>query len=277
MLGKLEMLQRERGAGLPRSVRLVALYIGAWFSSATLRAQAPFITDDASVTRRGGWHVELFEQFSRLQALDRPALRQHTLVWSAMYGIIDDVEIGIDVPLIQIENAGLANAFGPGDLNFDVKFRLRDAPVAGWLPAWYGSIQFEIPTGDASNSLGSGELDLVVTLIAERSIGTSGVLRANLGAQLLGNSLTGAIGIPRRGLIVVTSLAAGLRVHPRLQLLAEYSFAQAQYTDEHDREVRAQLGGWITLREGWLVGVSYQAGWYATPLHQVQVGVAVDY
>lgn len=242
-----------------------------------LAAQAPFITDDASLTRPGGWHFELYEQFSSLRDADLPAVRQHTLVFSLMRGVAPWLELGVDFPFLHIENRGLPNAVGLGDLNFVAKFRLREASRDGWMPAFYGSVQVEAPTGDASQQLGTGETDAVVTLIAERTLASGVILRGNVGATVLGNTLTGVVGLARSGLTVVSSGAVGVRVHPRFLLLTEASFAQATYTDSRDRELRAQLGGWWTLREGSAIGVSYQAGWYSTPGHQLQLGWSVDF
>ncbi|MBI3791518.1 MAG: hypothetical protein HY275_11655 [Gemmatimonadetes bacterium] len=244
---------------------------------AAAHAQAPFITDDASVTPRGGWHLEIYEQFAALRPLDLPAVRQHTLVFSAMRGVLPWLELGIDFPLLHIENQGIDNEAGLGDLNFVAKFRLRDADEAGWLPAFYGTVQVEVPTGDAARSLGTGETDVVVNAIAERTLANGVVLRGNLGAVLTGNSLTGVVGLSRNGFIAVASGAVGVRVHPRFLLLAELSYAQARYPDDRDKEFRAQLGGWWRLSDRSQIGVAYQAGWYATPGHQVQVGWSVDY
>ena len=242
-----------------------------------LAAQAPFITDDASLTRVGGWHFELYEQFASLRDADLPAVRQHTLVFSLMRGVFPWLELGVDFPLLHIENRGIGNAAGLGDLNFVAKFRMREQSDAGWMPALFGSVQVEAPTGDASQQLGTGETDAVVTVIAERTLASGVVLRGNVGAVVVGNSLTGVVGLARSGLTIVSSAAVGVRVHPRFLLLTEASYAQATYTDDRDREFRAQVGGWWRLTEKSSLGLAYQAGWYATPGHQVQVGWSVDF
>ena len=145
------------------------------------------------------------------------------------------------------------------------------------MPALFGSLQVEAPTGDASQQLGTGETDAVVTLIAERTLANGVVLRGNLGAVVAGNTLTGVVGLARSGLTIVSSAAVGVRVHPRFLLLTEASFAQARYTDDRDREFRAQLGGWWSLTDRSAIGLAYQAGWFATPGHQLQLGWSVDF
>lgn len=242
-----------------------------------LSAQAPFITDDASLTRVGGWHFELYEQFASLRDLDLPAVRQHTVVFSLMRGVFPWLELGIDFPLLHIENRGLDNAVGLGDLNFVAKFRLREASADGWMPAIFGSVQVESPTGDASQQLGTGETDAVITLIAERTLANGVILRGNVGATVVGNTLTGVVGLARSGLTVVGSGAVGVRVHPRFLLLTEASYAQATYTDARDRELRAQVGGWWSINERSAIGMAYQAGWFSTPAHQLQLGWSVDF
>ena len=244
---------------------------------APVQAQAPFVTDDGSVTPYKGWHLELYEQFASLGPNDLPALRQHTFVVSLMRGILPGVEFGVDFPLLHIENSGRPNAFGLGDVNFVTKFRIRDADSSGWAPSLYGSVQFEMPTGDAAQQLGTGKFDAVVTLIAERRLASGLILRGNLGAVLLGNSLTGVVGLQRAGLIVVTSAALGLPVHPRFLLLLEGSYAQARFTDDRDRESRAMVGGWWRVGTAHQIGISYQLGWQATPPHQVQLGWSADF
>ena len=235
------------------------------------------MTDDATLAPYRTWHVEVYEQFASLGILDRPALRQHTFVLSVMRGILPGMEFGVDLPLLHIENSGTDNAFGIGDLNFVAKFRLTESDSTGWLPAFYGSLQVEVPTGDPSQQLGTGEADAVVTLIAERTLASGLVLRGNLGAVLLGNSLTGVVGLQRSGTIVVTSAALGIPVHPRFLLLLEGSFAQARFTDDRDRETRLQVGGWWRVGARSQVGIAYQRGWQATPPHQFQLGWSVDF
>jgi hypothetical protein len=251
--------------------------LAAVLAPAVAAAQAPFVTDDAGVSDHRHWHVEFYQQYARLTPLDTPAVRQHTFVISAMYGIAHGVEVGFDFPLLVIENGGLPNAAGPGDLNLVAKFALRDEPPTGWTPAVSASLQVELPTGDPSQQLGSGVPDVVGTLIVERAASDRIVLRANIGAILTGNSLTGVVGIRTRGVIGFAAGAVGVQVHPRVQLLGELSVAQGRYDDNRDRELRAQVGGWFSVTQQALVGISYQAGWYATPRHQVQVGVAIDY
>ncbi len=265
--------------GFRRQALLIAVLAASVVSPlvAPLRAQAPFITDDASLTRVGGWHFELYEQFAALRDADLPAVRQHTVVFSLMRGVFPWLELGIDFPLLHIENRGVDNAVGLGDLNFVAKFRLREAAPDGWMPAIFGSVQVEAPTGDASQQLGTGETDAVVTLIAERTLASGVILRGNVGATVVGNTLTGVVGLARSGLTMVGSAAVGVRVHPRFLLLTEASYAQATYTDARDRELRAQLGGWWTINERSAIGVAYQAGWYSTPGHQLQLGWSVDF
>ncbi len=256
--------------------RALALLVVFAVATRTAGAQAPFVTDDASLAPYRTWHLEVYEQFASLGVRDRPALRQNALVLSVMRGILPGVEFGVDIPLLHIENSGTANALGIGDLNFVAKFRFADADSSGWRPALYGSVQVEAPTGDPSQQLGTGEVDAVVTVIAERTLASGLILRGNLGAVLLGNSLTGVVGLQRSGTIVVTSGALGIPVHPRFLLLLEGSFAQARFSDDRDRETRLQVGGWWRVGARSQLGLAYQRGWQATPPHQFQLGWSVD-
>src|SRR5687768_13381564 len=91
---------------------------------ANLQAQQPFTVDDADVTEHKKFQLQISHEFDVLPRSAHPSLRQNTTVFVLNYGLLRDVEIGVDYPLIVISNAaGTAPPIRSfGDLNFHVKY-----------------------------------------------------------------------------------------------------------------------------------------------------------
>jgi len=62
---------------MPPAVCTLFLLLTVLGSSNSLYAQLPFYTDDPSVTARGKWHLEFFNEYDAHQ-LQYPNLRQNT-------------------------------------------------------------------------------------------------------------------------------------------------------------------------------------------------------
>jgi hypothetical protein len=88
-------------------------------------AQQPFYTDDGDVTPRKKFHLQISSEYDGLQRSSYPSLRQNTAVFELDYGAVENVEIGVDGPLILISNSRLKqpdSVFGFGDLDFHLKY-----------------------------------------------------------------------------------------------------------------------------------------------------------
>src|SRR5467141_3691390 len=91
----------------------------------TAQAQQPFYTDDADVTPKGHFHFEFSNEFDRLQRSNFPNLKQNTADFELDYGLLDNLKIGIESPLLAIVNTrGTVPRIpvGVGDTNLSVKY-----------------------------------------------------------------------------------------------------------------------------------------------------------
>src|SRR5207249_10392891 len=90
-----------------------------------LNGQQPFYTDDSDVTDRHKFHLQLSNEYDILQRSAYPSRRQNTTVFEVDYGLLKNVEIGIDGPLITIMNSRITTPktpFGFGDLDLHIKY-----------------------------------------------------------------------------------------------------------------------------------------------------------
>ena len=104
----------------------------------------------------------------------------------------------MDGPLLSIYNAprsGKSDAFGFGDLDLQMKYRiLPDKDNLRW-PACTLAIYVELPTGNPRNQLGSGIADYWLNGIVQKTLSPRLTYRRNSGILFSGNTLTGAIGV----------------------------------------------------------------------------------
>ena len=76
-----------------------------------LYAQLPFYTDDTSVTERGKWHFEFFDEYPRSPA-SIPHQNQNTANYKLKnYGLPHNLEIDIDSPYLSIYRTGRKPGF----------------------------------------------------------------------------------------------------------------------------------------------------------------------
>src|SRR5438067_4092694 len=140
-----------------------ALLLAAFFVVSTpIVAQQPFYTDDADVTDKKKFHLQISNEFDVLQRSAYPSLRQNTTVFELDYGLLKDVEVGVDGPLIAIANSRLVTPrtpFGFGDLDFHIKYNFLKEREGSRRPALAATVNVEIPTGDETKQLGSGLTD----------------------------------------------------------------------------------------------------------------------
>jgi hypothetical protein len=186
-------------------LKLVApLTIFFCLTVSVVKAQQPFTTDDADVTPKGKIHFEFSNEFDWLHRSAFPNLKQNTADFELNYGLFNDVEIGVAVPLITIINertAGVSNATGIGDMNLSLKYNFLKEREGSRRPALSLGFNFEIPTGDTNRQLGSGLADFYLNGILQKSLTSKTKLRLNGGVLFSGNQTTGAIGVRSRGVV----------------------------------------------------------------------------
>lgn len=261
------------------SFRVLALLLCA----SPLLAQAPFLTDDAEVAQRRHWHFEANNEYDLLQDSAYPNLRQNTASFKTSYGLINNLEVGLDNQLLNIFNAPTPAlprmAFGYGDLDLSLKWKiLPEKP--GWLrPALAASFNLELPTGDARQQLGSGITDYYLNGIAQKSLTEKTKLRLNGGYYFAGNTLTGVVGIRSARGSVFTG--AGSVVHDftkKLDLGGEIAGAVSKNFDLGRGELQLQFGGNYKVRESFSIDFGLITGFYqASPRFGPIIGFSKDF
>ncbi|HEX8131491.1 MAG TPA: transporter [Pyrinomonadaceae bacterium] len=246
------------------------------------RAQQPFITDDADVTDRGKFHFEFSNQFDLLQRDAFPSLRQNTASFELAYGLLPQVEISIEAPLITIFNAREAGTprtvSGVGDTNVSVKYNFLREREGLRRPALTLSGAFEIPTGSARRGLGSGVADVSLNGVLQKSVTRRTKYRLNGGIIFSGNTLTGAVGLKTRGTVYTGGTSVVREFTPKLQLGAELTGARARNAGLGKGQFQGQFGGNYALRDNLSLDFGLVAGRYsASPRLGAQLGLSLDF
>ena len=262
-----------------RSMLVLVLCAGA----SPLAAQAPFVTDDAEVAPHRHWHFEFNNEYDLLQHSAYPNLRQNTANFKTSYGLVKNVEVGFDNQLLAISNAPTPalprTAFGYGDLDLSVKWKILPEKQ-GWLrPALGASFNLELPTGDARRQLGSGITDYYLNSIAQKSLTDKTTLRLNGGYYFAGNTLTGVVGIRRAKGGVFTG--SGSLVHAftkKLDLGAEIAGAVSRNFDLARGQLQIQFGGNYKIRQSFSLDFGLITGFYqSSPRLGPIIGFSKDF
>lgn len=248
--------------------------------AAGARAQQPFYTDDAGVTEAGVVHLELFNEFDRLQPALDPHRQQNTFNMRATYGVGRRLELNLDAPLLTVVNAsGMRNAFGVGDTNVGVKYHWRDEGTGYRHPALAVAAYLEAPTGSATSGLGSGLTDVWVYAVAQRTVRPDLIVRGNLGYLFAGNTSTGVEGITTsRGHVITVGASVTRKVTDRVRLGGEITAAATSNLDLDRGQLQVLLGGNVRVRENLSIDLGMVAGHFAaSPRYGMQVGVSRDF
>lgn len=260
-------------------IALISLPIIFLFS-ATVPAQQPFATDDADVTDKKKFHLQISNEFDILQRSAYPTLRQNTVVFELDYGLIDGVEIGVDYPLIAISNSRIATPrtiHGFGDLDFHVKYNFLKEREGSRRPALTATLNVEIPTGDAARGLGSGFKDFFLNGVLQKSITDKTKFRFNSGVLFAGSTATGDIGIKTRGRVVVLGASLVKQFTEKLDLGAELTGAISNSIQSSHGQLQTMVGGNYQLTPRMTFDFGIVAGRYNSPRAGVLMGISVDF
>lgn len=252
------------------------------FAVPSTRAQQPFVTDDADVTDKRKFHFEFSNEFDLLQRDAFPNLKQNTASFELAYGLLKNVEVSIEAPLLTIFNArepGVPRTVsGLGDMNFSVKYNFLQEREGARRPALTISGSIEIPTGSARRQLGSGVADFSLNGVLQKSITARTKYRLNGGVIFSGNTATGAVGIQTRGMVLTGGTSLVREFTPKLQLGAELNGAFTRNFDLGKGQLQGQLGGNYALRENLTLDFGLIAGRYsASPRLGAQLGISLDF
>jgi outer membrane putative beta-barrel porin/alpha-amylase len=246
--------------------------------SLSVRAQQPFIIDDADVTEAHKFQLQISHEFDILPRSAYPSLRQNTTVFVLNYGLMEDVEIGVDYPLIVVGNSSAVspkNVTGFGDLDFHIKYNFLKEREGSRRPALTVSFSVEVPTGDETRQLGSGLVDYSVNGILQKSLTRKTTLHLNGGIVFAGNTSTGEVGISTRGQVFVGGASLQRQFTPKLNLGAELVGAVAR--NSGGSQLQTMVGGNYQLTDKLSFDFGVIAGKYDSPRAGVLVGISLDF
>jgi hypothetical protein len=246
------------------------------------RAQQPFVTDDADVTDKGKFHLEFSNEFDLLQPAAFPGRRQNTATVELDYGLLKDVELDVQAPLIAIYNArgtSPRTAFGLGDTRLSVKYNFLKERDGSRRPALAVSFGVELPTGDADTQIGSGVTDYILNGIVQKALTKRTTWRVNGGVIFSGNTKTGAVGVGTRGPVYTGGTSFVRKFTHRLDLGAEVTGAFTGSADPGQKQLQAQVGGHFRPRGDKLsIDFGVIGGRFdASPRLGAQLGFSLDF
>lgn len=128
-------------------------------------AGPPFVTDDPEPVEYRHWEIYVESEWSsanRTISGTFPALE-------ANYGLVPDVQIAATGQLSVNSAIDGHPDYGPGDLEFGIKYRFIKESDGRPQVSFYPAI--EIPTEDSSKGLGLGTANLLLPLFFQKSFG----------------------------------------------------------------------------------------------------------
>jgi hypothetical protein len=133
--------------------------------SSALWAGPPFFTDDPVPVDLHNWEFYLASQ--RLVAGNAAS---GTLPHIELnYGAVENLQLHLIMPMAYAKPRGLPFQYGPGDIEFGVKFRFvgetGSRPQIGTFP------HIELPAGSSSRGLGSGHVQVLLPVWLQKSWG----------------------------------------------------------------------------------------------------------
>lgn len=272
-------MTETRNSHTRSSLALVLLLL--MFGVATTKAQQPFYTDNADVTDKNKFHLQISNEYDILQRSAYPSLRQNTSVLELDYGLWNRVEIGVDGPLIAISNSRITtpkSVIGFGDLDFHIKYNFLREREGSRLPALTATANVELPTGNARKQLGSGFVDVFLNGILQKSLTKKTMLRLNGGILFSGNTTTGEIGIKSRGKVFVGGVSLVKQITPKLDLGAEVTGAVTNSLKLSRGQLQTQIGGNYQFRKNASFDFGIVGGKFAaSPRVGVQLGISIDW
>lgn len=243
-------------------------------------AQQPFVTDDADVTPRHKFHFEFSNEYDVLQRASFPNRRQNTADFEIDFGLLPNVEIGFESPLLTLindRNAEFRSATGIGDSNVSLKYNFLREKAGSRRPALAVGLNFEIPTGDKFRQLGSGLADFYINGIIQKSLTKRTILRGNLGLLFSGNETTGALGVRARAKVITMGVSVVRSFTPKLDLGFEVTGARAENAALGKARIQAMAGGNYSLSENMTFDFGVLGGKdVGSPRLGVQIGISID-
>jgi hypothetical protein len=258
-----------------------ALCIFFYTNAGNAQAQQPFVTDDTDVTSRRRFHLELSNQFDILQRSAFPSLKQNTTKLALDYGLVENLEISIQSPLITILNArgtGPRLVSGIGDTSLSMKYNFYRESANSSLPALSASLSMELPTGDSARQLGTGLYDYYLNMIMQKSLTDSTTVRVNGGILFTGIEAADATGMKTRGRVVTIGTSITKNLSEKMTLGGELTGAVSGNSQLDRGQLQIQIGGNYAINKKCSFDFGLIAGRYpASPRIGGQLGLSIDF
>lgn len=271
-------LADKRSWWICQTLVIVSLFV---MSAAVAQAQQPFVTDDTDTTPKHHFHFEFSDEFDLLQRSSFPNLKQNTADFELDYGLLDNLEVGIEVPLLTLLNAQGTSPLRPhgiGDTNLSVKYNFLREREHSRRPALSLAFNIELPTGDAKRQLGSGLADFFGNGVIQKSLTRKTTLRLNGGILFSGNEATGVIGIKTRGTVFTGGGSLVKQFTPKLALGFEVTGAVTKNFDLGKGQLQTQFGGNYLIKRNMTFDFGVIAGRFdASPRAGLQLGFSMDF
>lgn len=252
------------------------------FFSFKASAQQPFYTDDADVTDRHKYHLQLSNEFDVLQRSLLPAKSQDVAIFEIDYGLCKAVEVGFDGPLLRIQSEPTvipSSVSGIGDVTFHVKYNFLTEVDGSLRPALAASFAIQAPTGNPNRQLGTGLTDYFLNGVIQKSLTAKTRLRLNGGIVFAGNTVNGELGIKTaRGHVFTAGGSLVKHVTPKLDLGVELTGAVTQNFDLGKGQLQTLVGGNYAIRKNFTFDFGLIVGRFsASPRVGAQVGISLDF
>jgi hypothetical protein len=243
-------------------------------------AQQPFVTDDSDTTPRQHFHFEFSNELDLLQHSAFPISKQNTADFELDYGLFENVEIGIESPLLTLFSAAGNNPkriTGIGDTNVSLKYNFVKEREHSRRPAMAIAFNLELPTGDVSRQLGSGLSDFYANGILQKSLTGKTTVRLNGGILFSGNDTTGVIGIKSRGTVLTGGASLVKQFTPKLDLGVEVTGAVTKNLQLGKGQLQAQVGGNYLINRKVSFDFGVVTGRSNSPRVGGQLGISIDF
>jgi hypothetical protein len=269
------------GPGCANLYRRLLTLIFLFVVSGISQAQQPFVTDDADVTPRRKFTLQIGNEYDILQRSAYPALRQNTTGFEIDYGVLKNLEVGFSLPLLGIMSSRAVtpgNVFGISDSTLHAKYNFYRERPKSRLPAMAISGVIQFHTGDPSRDLGSGLTDYYINGILQKTVTVNTTLRLNGGILFSGNEQSGALGIRVRGRIFTAGGSLVKQYSKRFDLGVEIAGAVSGDFDLTRGQLQALVGGNYFVRKNMTFDFGIVGGHFpASPRVGVVLGLTMEF
>lgn len=266
---------------LHRPYRIIFNLSLLFLVAATGQAQQPFTTDDADVTSKRRFNLQIGNQFDILPRSDYPALRQNETEFELNYGLFENVEIGFSIPLLAISSSHVVipnSVFGVSDSTLHLKYNFYKEREKSRLPAMAISAIVQFHTGDTSKDLGSGLTNYYVNGILQKTVTSKTTFRLNGGILFSGNLQSGELGIKTRGRVFTGGGSLVRQFTKKLDLGLEITGAVTPSFDLTKGQLQGLIGGNYALNDKMTFDFGIVAGHFAaSPRAGVLLGLSIDF